>query len=1505
MSKLTGLEIAVVGMACRFPGAKDLHSFWDNLANGRESITFFSKEELREAGVEQEAIENDHYVRAKGAVDRHDHFDADFFGYSQREAEAMDPQIRMFHEVAWESLEDAGYHPETYQEPIGLFGAASANLYWQAASMLMRTNNSSEQFAAVQLTDKDFMNTKVSYKLNLKGPSVAVDTACSSSLVAVHLAARALLTGECKMALAGGVTITTPHKKGYMYQEGMIMSPDGHCRAFDEKAKGTVGGEGCGVVVLKSLKQALKDRDHIYSVIKGSAYNNDGGRKVGYTAPSIEGQSEIIKKTLKISRVEAESISYIETHGTGTTLGDPVEIEALSKAFQTDKKQFCAIGSVKTNIGHLDSAAGIAGFIKTALSLYHKTLPPSLHYEKPNPKIDFESSPFYVNTRPAKWTEPDKVLRAGVSSFGVGGTNVHLIMEEAPFVEQPAQDMHSELMIVSARTKQAVLKSADQMKSFLKEQKEVPLAHAAFTLQEGRKHFPYRQAFLANPERTFQSIGQPQKAFQQPAVVWMFSGQGAQYVNMGKDLYEKDLIFKEALQQCFAIVSSLAGFDLERILYPSQESEANEADGLMQETSYTQIILFCFEYALASKLMRLGIRPHYFIGHSIGEITAACVAGVLKLEDAIRIVLKRGSLMQKMPPGDMASVKLAAEDIEHELPQGVELSAVNSSQLSVVSGPSDRLQAYLEDVEKRGASVQKLKTSHAFHTSMMDEAANQFKDVLSEIAYQQANYPFISNVTGSWLTDEQAQSPAYWASHIRQPVLFSKGIETLMELGEVVFIEIGPGNTLTQFVRRHKGYDVEKAAAVSLVRHPKEQAEDDEYIQKALGKLWSHGVELNWSAVRQDEAPYRVSLPTYPFEHQIFPSPQFKADQLVSTISSSSASSDQDHSLAEFKDWFYIPVWERSAPALKKQDHQGKRVLVFEKSNHISSYLKERNAQVVSVRQSHHKIKADEQLLKADVHVISHLEWVMDELKQTGFMPEEIIWMHDELAETAEDKTNYLSVLDLVRLMGRDHNTNVRLHLVTNQAQDVIGVEKIQPLQATLTGVALTIPQEYQHIDCKQIDVSEDTIANWPLFLSYELAKRDQEAVVAYRGNSRWVRKTSRTPVNMEGTSAIHPLKQQGIYLITGGTGGMGLTLAKHLAESYQAKLILMSRSGIRDRSEWHELTDTNKKEAATIKQLKELEQLGAEVLVVQGDVSDEGSVQKAIQLAHTSYGGLNGVIHAAGEPDGKIIQARTAEDEIQMCQAKINGTYVLVEALKDESLDFFMLCSSLVSFLGAAGQVAYAASNAFMDSFAHAKRQEGIPMISVNWDRWEKVGMAHESELAAKVNDMMELENGTGIAPEQGIKAFQEVLNLHYPQVLVSVRDMQDRINHRKQLAERAVPQSNAAQNVIDDSLEASLSDLLKAFFKHKPDVNENFFELGATSLDLLQISGHIKSAYGIDVPVVMMYSHPTIASLAEELKKVYGVKEDNQAQAELSNLRKQAMAEGKNRRKQRLKRK
>ncbi|MCY7979658.1 type I polyketide synthase [Bacillus inaquosorum] len=1508
MSKTTGLEIAVIGMACRFPGAKNIEEFWENIKTGTESITFFSKEELMEAGVPKEQLDHKNYVRAKGKVDLHDHFDAAFFGYSQREAEVMDPQVRMFHEVAWESLENAGYNPETYSQPIGLFGAASANLYWQASSMLLRSSSSSEQFAAVQLTDKDFMNTQISYKLNLKGPSIAVDTACSSSLTAVHLASRALLTGDCKMALAGGVTVTCPHKKGYMYQEGMIMSPDGRCRAFDAEAKGTVGGEGCGVVVLKTLKQALKDQDHIYAVIKGSAYNNDGSRKVGYTAPSIEGQADVIRKALNISRVESESISYVEAHGTGTSLGDPVEIEALKQAFQTEKKQFCAIGSVKTNIGHLDSAAGIAGFIKTALSLKARTLPPSLHYKKPNPKIDFENSPFYVSTSAKQWTASDQVFRAGVSSFGIGGTNVHVVMEEPPMKERRHQEDHEDcLMLISARSEKAAMKAADQVKQFIKENEEVPLQDVSYTLQEGRRHFQYRQAFTAGPLGITSDMENSSIALEKPAVVFMFSGQGSQYVNMGKQLYEMEPVFQEELERCFTILQAEEGLNIRSIMFPANEAESIEAEQLIHETSYTQPILFSFEYALASFLNKKGLKPQYMIGHSIGELTAACLSGICSLEDALHMVAMRGQLMQEMPEGEMLSVRLSSRETEMELTEGVELSASNSSDLSVVSGLMEPINAFAARLQAKGVAIQHLKTSHAFHSSMMKPAASRFADILQDMEFKAPGLPFISNVTGDWIQAEQAADPKYWASQIMEKVDFHSGLNTLLQMGNVVFVEIGPGNTLTQFVRKHEGFMTEQHAAVNMIRHPKEVSSDRVYLLNRIGRLWTHGVNMNWEHFRQGGSYERVPLPTYPFEHQVFPDPQTSQggmeEKIKNELKLNVASSEKQ---LPFDKWFSVPFWERMEPVNETFTHQGKRILVFEENSNVSQYLLKQQAEAVSVQPGDYFAETDRNTFTVNHRDTAHSRKLLDELNARGFIPDEIIWMwlqdcdgrDGDIAE--HTIAGYLPLLDLVRLLGTESNKRFSMTVVTNQAHDVTGMEDLQPHQAALTGVCLTIPQEYKQISCKAVDLCPDPRlgqSSWPEMISYELKKEDDQPIVAYRGNSRWIRQ-AKQPGKQDEIDMAGNLRHKGVYIITGGLGGIGLSLASHLAETVQAKLVLLSRTGLPDKL--RENDDTAKK----LKAVEELEKAGAEVLVLQADISDEAELQKALQTVESRFGqAIHGVIHAAGIPDGKVIHARTPDDERHMAKAKITGTALLRKALRNKQPDFFFICSSLVSFLGAGGQVGYAASNAFLDSYAHACRKEGENMVTVNWDRWEQVGMAYESETAAILSKIADKEEQhQGILPAQGAKAFMRALQLRYPQVLISLQDVNKRMKDSYVKEDRQTAAHVLTKDRLD-TLEERLMNIFKDYFHSETDVNMNFFELGASSLDLLQVSGRIKNELGVDIPVVMMYAHPTVASLTQAVKAqqsgddlhIKGIEPDRQ----------KAINEGKNRRKQRMRRK
>ncbi|MDQ1354882.1 MAG: polyketide synthase PksJ, partial [Acidobacteriota bacterium] len=863
----TSHEIAVIGMAGIFPGARNLHEFWENLKNGVETIHFFTTEELLEDGAASETIKKPNYVKAKGIIEGVEYFDASFFGYTPWEGQIMDPQMRIFQQTVWHALEDAGYNPFTYNQRIGLYAGASPNYYWAGLTLFSGKDWNVNGFTAAQLVDKDFMCTHISYKLNLKGPSVSLQTACSTSLVAIHYATQGLLHDECEMALAGGVSIGYPDKRGYIYEPGMILSSDGHNRSFDARADGTLFSDGVGVVVLKSLANAVADRDHIYAVIKGTAINNDGYRKVGYTAPSIQGQVEVIRAAQVTAEVEPESITYIEAHGTATPLGDPVEIEALAQAFHTDKKRYCAVGTIKSNMGHLYSAAGVAGFIKTVLALEHRLIPPSLHFQTPNPQIDFQDSPFYVNTTLKEWRNDQYPLRAGVSSFGIGGTNAHIVLEQydasggqKPFYKKVSglPKIFYYLLFLSAKTQSSLDKMTENLTAFFKTNTGLNLADAAYTLSVGRETFEYKKTIVCtdlndavaaltttNPDKV-QAFHTKEK---DRPVVFMFPGQGAQYVNMGLGLYNEEPVFRQEMDRCFEILKSQANFDLKEILYPTNESPEQ---GAINRTEITQPAIFCFEYSLARLLMSWGIKPHAMTGHSIGEYAAACLSGVFSLADALKLTVLRGRLMQGIPSGAMLSVPLPEEELKPLLTQGISLAAVNSTSLCVVSGPHETMEKFETRLQEMGRPVRRLHTSHAFHSAMMEPILAEFEENVKKTPLNNPTIPFISNLTGQWITNEKATSPGYWARHLREAVNFRDGLSRLLESKNALFIEVGPGNVLSAFLRQHKDKKPDHFV-INMVRHPHENIPDDFYLSSKIGQLWLYGVSIDWPAYYSHE----------------------------------------------------------------------------------------------------------------------------------------------------------------------------------------------------------------------------------------------------------------------------------------------------------------------------------------------------------------------------------------------------------------------------------------------------------------------------------------------------------------------------------------------------------------------------------------------------------------------------------------------------------------------------
>ncbi len=871
--------IAIVGMSGRFPGAKNVEQMWNNLLEGKETTKFFTLDEI-DSFIDPSIIIDPSYVKARGVIDDADKFDAAFFGVNPRLAELMDPQQRIFLEVCWEALENAGYTSAGYDGLIGVYSGMGNNTYY--TNNVIGHKDAIEKVGGFQVmvaNEKDYIATRISHFMNLTGPGLSVHTACSTSLTAVAMACQSLWNNQCDMAIAGGIAITSPVNSGHLYQEGGMFSEDGHTRSFDDDARGTVFSDGTGVIVLKKYRDAVADGDAIYAVVRGVGINNDGAEKASFTAPSVQGQADVIAMAQADANVSPDSISYIETHGTATPLGDPIEVEALTQAFRggTDKIGFCAIGSVKSNFGHLTAAAGVAGLIKTALSLKNKILPASINFSKPNTRIDFANSPFYVNTKLAEWN-CDGPRRAGVSSFGVGGTNVHLIVEEAPLQSPSGISRSKHLLLLSAKGAENLETATTNLKNYFNSHPESDIADAAYTLQTGRVAFSNRKLVVCDSiQDAIQQLQEksPVKTASRSletvsgGVAFMFPGQGSQYVNMGSNLYRDEIVFREAVDRCAEILISHLGLDIRTILYPAKEGEEDAAKKL-QETCYTQPALFTVGYALAKLWMNWGILPAALIGHSIGEFAAACISGVMSLEDALMLVANRGKMMQSLPKGSMISVRKSSDDIAKLLTPDLSIAAINGPSLCVVSGNDIAIENLQKILDSKEIINKKLFTSHAFHSPMMDPIVEPFRELVSSIKLNAPKIPIVSTATSQWLTNEQAVDPGYWSRHLRLGVLFADGIKTIWQKNPTFFLlEMGPRNTAATLAKQ-QATDLKKQQAVPSL--PDNSQDDAEWgtMLFAIGQLWLSGISIDWKNFYALENRKHIALPTYPFEKKRF-----------------------------------------------------------------------------------------------------------------------------------------------------------------------------------------------------------------------------------------------------------------------------------------------------------------------------------------------------------------------------------------------------------------------------------------------------------------------------------------------------------------------------------------------------------------------------------------------------------------------------------------------------------
>ncbi len=1510
------LNIAIVGMAGRFPGASNIEEFWQNLCHGIESISFFTEEELKAAGESSSALKDPHYVPARGILEDVESFDAAFFGFYPREAQLMDPQHRLFLECAWEALENAGYDPDNYEGVVGVFGGAGINSYLLS---LLATNrgelSSAEVYQLAIGNHNDFLATRVSYKLNLKGPSITLQTACSTSLVAVHMACRSLLGYQCDMALAGGVTINWPQKRGYLFQEGMILSPDGHCRAFDAKAQGTVAGNGVGIVVLKRLADAIADGDHIYAVIKGSAVNNDGSLRVGFTAPGVEGQADVIATAQAFAGVEPETITYIETHGTGTPLGDPIEIAALTQVFRqgTNAKGFCAIGSVKTNVGHLDTAAGVAGLIKTALALKYKLIPPSLNFEQPNPKIDFHNSPFYVNTKLSEWKASASPRRAGVSSFGIGGTNAHVVLEEAPAISGSENSRPWQLLVLSAKTASALDTATANLAAYLKKHPKLNLADVAYTLQVGRKAFNHRRMVVCqsledaqvalekrDPKRVFSS-SQAQESGARP-VAFMFSGQGAQYVNMGRELYQIEPTFREIVDYCSEFLQPYLNVDLRQVLYPHPENSiGNDSDQpntqQLNQTRLTQPALFVIEYALARLWMEWGIVPQAMIGHSIGEYVAACLAGVFSLEEALTLVAVRGNLMQSMPGGAMLSVSLAETELHSLLGQRLSIAAVNSPSSCVVSGPHDAIAQFEQQLNERGITSRRLYTSHAFHSEMMEPILESFTREVEKVNLKPPQIPYLSNFTGTWITAEEATDPTYYAKHLRDTVRFSDGVGELLNDPNRILLEVGPGQTLSTLARQQQN-GASRRVILSSMRHPHEQHSDIAFVLNTLGKLWLAGVKVNWLGLYAKEQRLRIPLPTYPFEGQRY------CVDIRQTILAHDVSQSELHKKADIDDWFYMPSWKRADLPRTLSVNGKTNWLVFADDYglglRIAERLKYQGQDVVTISAGERFIQIGEQAYRLNPQACEEYNFLLKELSEAKKTPGRIVhcWSITPDDQVSSDPSfferaqalGFYSLLFLAQALGKQNLTEpLQLAVISTNLQEVTGEELLCPEKATLLGPCQVIPQEYPNITCRSLDITvpdsrgsgDDTLVD-RLIAEFALQRPDDN-LVAYRGKHRWVQVYE--ALSWDGEIAISPrLRRKGVYLITGGLGRIGLTLAEYLAQAVQAKLILVGRSTFPPKDEWEQWLSSHDKQhliSQKIQKLIAIEESGGEVMVFSADVADEPQMREVIAQARARFGQIHGLIHAAGSVGENSIRAiqeiELPEVESQF-RAKAYGLQVMARVLQGEKLDFCLLQSSLSSVLGGLGFVAYSAANHYLDAFArkHSQVNNGH-WISVNWDGWRfEDGKKQSSDIGAAI---AELE----ITPEEGVEAFRRILSEgSQSQIVVSTADLQMRINRwvkRKPASQtEAMAKEQATASLASrpnlpvayvapsNEVEQRIVEVWQELLGLEPvGIYDNFFDLGGNSLLGTQLVAQLRSTFQIEFPLRSLFEDPTVAGVAK----------------------------------------
>jgi phthiocerol/phenolphthiocerol synthesis type-I polyketide synthase E len=1464
-------DVAIIGMAGRFPGADDLDAFWSILREGRETITHFTDDEMRAAGVPEELLATPGYVKAVGRLRDIQHFDAGFFGYSPREAQVLEPAHRLFLECAWEALESAGHVPERVTGRVGVYAGAGTPMYYESHVL---PNDALVDavggLAAAVSGGKDFIATRTAYKLGLRGPALSVQTACSTSLVAVHLAVQSLLSGESDLALAGGATVYVPQVSGYVHGPGSIVSPDGHCRTFDARSGGTVSGSGVGVVALKRLGDALRDGDPIRAVIKGSAINNDGAARVAFSAPGVEGQSSVITEALAAADVDPTTIQYVEAHGSGTDLGDVIEIAALKKAYgaHTDAVGFCTVGAVKSNTGHLDIAAGVTGLIKTVLALQHAEIPPTVHFTAPNPRLGIEGSPFVVRGELKAWETDGGPRRAGVSSFGIGGTNAHVIVEEAPRQAPGGPSRPWQTLAVSARSPQALDAATDRLAEHLESHPDLPLADVAFTLQEGRRAFAYRRTVVVRegedatkllreraPERTAAALAESGNR----SVAFLFPGLGDHYPGMARGLYEAEPAFRAEVDRCAQLLTAHLGMDIREVLFPGDapsdaapsgsvdfrsmlgRSQPAEGADRLNRTELAQPAVFVIDYAMAKLWMSWGIVPDAVIGHSLGEYAAACIAGVLTLEDALALVADRARMIQALPGGAMLAVSMDESDLRPLLlpsprgtsgegpgeghPDDLSIATVNAPGLTVVSGPEDAVAALEKTLVDAGRTARRLPTTHAFHSSMMTPAAQGLAARVARVRMSPPRIPMVSNVTGTWITDDEATDPAYWTRHMLGTVRFAEGVAELLAEPGRVLLEVGPGQTLSTFVRQRPASEMEQApaAVIPSIRYPYDRKPDAQFLAEALGRLWLAGVEPDWRAYRAGERRRRLVLPTYPWERQRYwVEPPAAAPAGRATMADLAKRTDP-------ADWTYLPTWTRTPAATASAP---KRVLLVAEpgafADRLEAALRESGHFVRNLRSGNgFSVDGERMTVRADSR--DDYALLADHFHDSA-APEVVVHAH-----AFESATTALGSLALLaNAVGGVEGA--QLVVLTAGAQEVTGDEDLSPASAALIGAARVVAQEYPALGCRVIDVAPaDTSEATAVRVAADAVSGVEDLVVGYRGRHRWVRGfRAANPTTPEAA-----LREGGAYAFIGAPGPHAVALAEAVARTPGVRIALITPVEV---------------DAATTRALSDA---GARVVAHAAEPGNAVALGTAVRRVEEEFGGIDGVIYAPAAGGlaefGPIAAAEPALWTRQVADfaAELEA---LAAALEGRAPEFVLLEVPLAGAVGGVGQARLAAVATLAEAVAAAHG-----WTAVAWDRWNHGG-----------------DDPLGIVPGEMPAALDAVLALaNEPSVLVSTNDLEVRIRAASTVVPAAPgddgntlyarPSLDVEYTAPTNEVEEQLAELWSGLLGiEKVGIHDDFFGLGGHSLLATQIVARVRDLFHLDLPLQSIFEAPTISRYA-----------------------------------------